>query len=204
MEGISILHKNNIIHCDLKLENIVLNYDENLNIIDLRIIDFDVCVFSKIPKNISVLSEKYEKILKNKKPRGTRIYMIKNKMVEFKNDIFSLGVILLVLLYKNIKLMIFLKKKNIGKDDINIYKKVNIKYQSILKKITLLKDKIEENSNKKKILKFMENHLMKNKKTTFNFFENNLEKFEMFKCLILDCINCNYDINMLKDKFINL
>jgi serine/threonine protein kinase len=205
INGILELHKNNIIHCDLKLENIIINYDSNYNITDLKIIDFDVAVFNKIPEYILPLSEKYDKILNNKKPRGTRIYMIKNKNIDFKNDLFSLGVILIVLLYKNIKLMIILKKKELSKDDIHKYKSMNIKYQSILKKITVLKDKIEENDIKNKILNFIEEHLIKNRKQTMTFFSNDEEfnKFKYLKDLILDCISCRYNINELKEKYMN-
>ena len=103
IKSISILHKNNMIHCDLKLENIIVNIDENDNIKELKIIDFDVSVFNSIPKKIDNISEKYKKILNNKKQRGTRIYMLKNESMEFNNDIYSLGVVLLILLYKNIK-----------------------------------------------------------------------------------------------------
>ena len=111
MKSIRVLHSNNIIHSDLKLENIVINYNDTYDIQDIKIIDFDVALFNKIPESISESSKPYEKVFNNKKPRGTRIYMIKNQEMSFKNDIFSLGVVIMVILYKNLKLDIAIKKK---------------------------------------------------------------------------------------------
>ena len=49
INSIEILHKNNIIHSDLKPENIVININNEHEIIDLKIIDFDVGLFNIIP-----------------------------------------------------------------------------------------------------------------------------------------------------------
>jgi hypothetical protein len=193
------LHSNNIIHSDLKPENIVLNYDNNNigNILDLKVIDFDVGVFNNIPKNILPIPEKYEKTINNKKIRGTRIYMLKNKMMEYKNDIFSLGVILLILLFKNIKLIIILKKK-----ELNINKKTEIKYQSLIKKLNLLRDKIEDYNSKIKILDLIKIFLKKNKNEIFNFFDiDDIQTFDIFIELIIDCLNTKLDIHELKNKY---
>jgi serine/threonine protein kinase len=62
INSIEILHENNIIHCDLKLENIVINIDKNLNIKEIKIIDFDVGLFNNVPKELSGVTEKYQKI----------------------------------------------------------------------------------------------------------------------------------------------
>lgn len=187
IESIRILHKNNIIHCDLKLENIVVNIDENNNIKELKIIDFDVSVFNNIPEKLHNISEKYEKILNNKKQRGTRIYMLKNGHIEFKNDLYSLGVVLLILLYKNVKLLILQKK--------------NIKYQNILKKLNYLKENIENDENKIKILDLIGYYFKKYKNDNTNY-NMNYHKFNYFKELIIDCIKNNLDINNLYKKYL--
>jgi hypothetical protein len=207
INSIAELHNNNIIHSDLKPENIVLNYDNNNieNILDLRVIDFDVGVFDTIPQNLVPLSEKYEKTLKNKKIRGTRIYMMKSKTMEYKNDIFSLGVILLILLFKNIKLIIILKKKKLNsKLDLekNGNKKIEIKYQSLIKKLNLLRDKIEDYNNKVKILDLIKIFLKKYKNSIFDFFDiDNIEIFDTFIELIIDCLNTRLSIEEIKVKY---
>ena len=187
VNAIYIMQINNIIHCDLKLENIVLNYDKtDFSIIDLKLIDFDVAIFNTIPNNILSISDKYDKIMKNKKPRGTRIYMIKDKNVDFKNDIFSLGVILLIILYKNLKLIISINKKN---KNVISNKKLNIKYQTVVKKLNTYREKIEENNIKIKSLTYTCMYYEKNKSDLLNFYEqNNNDNLEFLKNLITDCI----------------
>ena len=201
VNAIYIMQKNNIIHCDLKLENIVLNYDKNdFSIIDLKLIDFDVAIFNTIPNNILSISDKYDKIMKNKKPRGTRIYMIKDKNVDFKNDIFSLGVILLIILYKNLKLIISINKKN---KNVISNKKLNIKYQTVVKKLNTYRDKIEENNIKIKSLTYTCMYYEKNKSDLLNFFEHyNDDKLEFLKNLIIDCIQLKIgEINDILTKY---
>jgi serine/threonine protein kinase len=61
MNSIDFLHTNNIIHSDYKLENIIVNYDENYDITDLKIIDFDVGLFNTIPENLKKTTENYQK-----------------------------------------------------------------------------------------------------------------------------------------------
>jgi len=200
IKSISILHKNNIIHCDLKLENIVVNIDQNNDIKELKIIDFDVSIFNNIPENLNNISEKYKKTLNSKKPRGTRIYMLKNESITFNNDIYSLGVILLIILYKNIKLLINQKKQKLD-NNLQKDKKKIINYQNILKKMNTLRDNIEDNNNKIEILDLLDNYLKKNKNDTNQFFDNNIDKFKYFKELIVDCINNNLDINQLYNKY---
>ena len=136
INSIKILHDNNIIHSDLKLENIVLNYDNLYQITDIKIIDFDVSLFDKIPNYLKNLPEPFDKILNNKKPRGTRIYMIKNELMSFKNDIYSLGIIIIMLLYKTIKLDISNNKKKLKEDEIKNKKEI-IKQNGIIKKLSL-------------------------------------------------------------------
>ncbi len=141
------LHNNNIIHSDLKLENIVLNVDSNNDFKDLKIIDFDVGLFNIIPDKLLNLSDKYNKILNNKKPRGTRIYMLKSTEMSFKNDIFSIGVIALVLLYKNTKLLLSYRK--------------SIDSKTVIKKINEYRTKIEENNAKIELINIIEKYLKK-------------------------------------------
>jgi serine/threonine protein kinase len=200
IKSILILHKNNIIHCDLKLENIVVNIDENNDIKELKIIDFDVSVFNNIPKELDNISEKYKKILNNKKQRGTRIYMLKNESMEFNNDIYSLGIVLLILLYKNIKLLISQKKK-ILENSLKKDKKQIIKYQNILKKLNNLKENIEDNNKKIEILDLLEFFLKRYKNDSIDFLGINSNKFNYFKELIIDCINIKLNINELYDKY---
>ena len=60
--------------------------------------------------------------------------MLKSNNMSFNNDIYSLGVIAIILLFKNTKLMIHLNKKKL---DNNKNKKLIIKLQSIMKKLNL-------------------------------------------------------------------
>jgi serine/threonine protein kinase len=192
MNSIKVLHKNNIIHSDLKLENIVLNIDDNNDIKDIKIIDFDVGLFNVIPQSLTPIPEKYEKAFNNKKIRGTRIYMLKETTMSFKNDIFSLGVISLILLYKNIKLAIGIKCKSQNK-------KLVIKYQNLLKKMNTLRDGIEDNENKIKLLDLI---ILTSKKDTDFLGDGSLKKcINIYKEFIIDCINTKYDINELIDKY---
>jgi serine/threonine protein kinase len=200
IKSISVLHKNQIIHSDLKLENIVINIDENHDIIDLKIIDFDVSVFNNIPIQLSNISGKYKKSLNNKKKRGTKTYMLKNGQMEFKNDIYSLGVILLIILYKNIKLLI-LKKKNLLNNILKKDIKNIIKYNNILKKLNDLKDNIEDDKNKIDILNIFEYYLEKYKNDSVDFIGVNYDKFKYLKEFIIDCINTNMDIDELYNKY---
>lgn len=216
--SIEALHDNNIVHCDYKLENIVLNIDNNCVIKDLKIIDFDVGLFNSVPEKLKKTTNIYQKILNNKKPRGTRIYMLKNKEMTFQNDIFSLGVISIVLLYKNTKLLIsFLK---------------NIESKLIIKKLTEFRNKIEDNNMKIKLVNIIEKYLVKehtkfikNNKTKtknkalnkikelninndiYEFFDEtyNIELFSVFKDFINDCLGITkkYDIKSLIEKYQN-
>ena len=188
MNSISELHTNNIIHSDLKLENIVVNINKNNDISDLKIIDFDVGVFNNIPDMINPVCEKYSKVLNNKKVRGTRIYMLKNKPMSFNSDIYSLGVVLLILLYKNIKL-------------ICTYKNKIIKFRALINKLNILRDVIEDNRNKIKVLLAIDNFLRKHRKDIDDLFDNNYDKFKMYRDLILDCINNKYDIKSLLERY---
>ena len=202
INSIIILHKNNIIHSDLKLENIVLNYDDNKDITELKIIDFDVGLFETVPPSLTIIPNNYQKIFNNKKIRGTRIYMLKDKAMSFNNDIFSLGVISLILLYKNIKILINIKKNCII-DNSQKNKKLIIKYLALYKKFNSMKDNIEDNDVKIKMLELLEDYFKLNKCDTDNFFDNNydINKFVYFKNFIIDCINAKNNINEIVLKY---
>ena len=199
IESIDILHKNNIIHSDLKLENIILNHDLYGSITDLKIIDFDVALFNSIPPQLLPVPEKYQKVFNNKKIRGTRIYMLKSELMSFKNDIYSLGVVSLILLYKNTKLILTLIKKSFSNDNIK-NKKIIIKYQSLIKKMTHLRDVIEEDDNKIKMLNLISNILTKDNNIKF-FDDINIDNFKFYKEFIINCIKTKYSINELISKY---
>ena len=205
INSIEILHKNNIIHSDLKPENIVININNEHEIIDLKIIDFDVGLFNIIPDKLNPIPEKYIKILNNKKPRGTRIYMLKDKNVTFNNDIFGFGVILFILLFKNIKILLSIEKKRLINDIQNNKKKI-IKLQAFIKRLNILRDSIEKNDSKLKILNIIDTYMNKSENNTLNFFSDNNDilKFKEYKNLIIDCINMKLNINEIKDKYYNI
>jgi tRNA A-37 threonylcarbamoyl transferase component Bud32 len=197
VNAIEILHNNNIIHADLKLENIVINVDENNNINNLKIIDFDVSLFNIIPdKLFNVDNNKYIKILNNKKLRGTRIYMLKDKLMTFSNDIYSIGVIILIILYKNTKLYLFSKKKNLNLN-LESDKKIIIKYQNIIKEMNDLRDKIEDDKIKLELLDLIYKYYMK------NIIDLNKNKLKYIKDFIIKCILDRPTIIDLKNKFNN-
>ena len=196
INSLSFLHKNNIIYADLKLENIVLNLDKNLNISELKIIDFDVGLFNNIPENLKNISPLYDKILSNKKIRGTRIYMLKNNSMSFNNDIYSLGVLCILLLYKNIKTHIF-NEKNILKN-INLQNKKRLIYfQNFIKKMNLYKNKML-----KLIEKFyLEDIILYDKNSNPKDYINTSEKLKHYKDFIKDCIDTKYDIDRLYSNY---
>jgi len=191
MNSIKILHDNNIIHSDLKPENIILNYDNDYKINNLKIIDFDVSLFNEIPEFLKKLPNPFEKIIQNKKPRGTRIYMLKNETMSFKNDIYSLGIIIIMLLYKTIKLQISNNKKKLKEDEIKNKKEI-IKQNSFIKKLNVLKDNIEKKESKNKLIENIINYFKRNERII-----DNLNKITYLKDCINDCINPDKNINEL-------
>ena len=173
LNGTKLLHKNNIIHGDLKLENIVVKVNNNNEIIDKKIIDFDVSLFNIVPENIKNISKKLDKILNNKTPRGTKTYMFKDELMSPNSDIYSIGVIALVLLYKSVKLMLFLYNKQKNNNDI--------------KKLSIIRKTIDNDKEKIKMLNKIEKIVINKKYTQFH--NNNIKLFMKLKLFIIECIN---------------
>ena len=120
LEGLKYLNKCNIIHYDIKPNNIII--DECLNI---KIIDFSISV------DISNIKDQYI----NLKYRGTSFFMapevIRGKKIEIKNfhkiDLFSLGVMLYRLAFGYYPFD--LKHEDVDNDDI-IYEKINSEWKA--------------------------------------------------------------------------
>lgn len=77
LNGVEYLHDNKIIHCDLKPDNILINYNQ---ILDVKIADFGLVIKKDNKKSVN-------------KDHGTIIYMPPENEYSFKYDIYSLGII---------------------------------------------------------------------------------------------------------------
>jgi calcium-dependent protein kinase len=95
LAGVECLHKNKVIHCDLKLDNILLKYnsDSEANISNIfrsqvKIIDFNISVIQK-------KSDKSDQIYIN----GKSIKGYKDPKYDEKKDIMALGVLCYQMLY---------------------------------------------------------------------------------------------------------
>lgn len=207
IQSIKFLFKNNIIHSDLKLENIVLNYDKPSSnngepkINKLKLIDFDVSIFNAIPDNLHPIPNEFKKTLNNKKVRGTKIYMLNDTSMSFKSDIYSLGMVLLIILFKNIKLIISIKKRRINTEKPSNKKRI-IKYNILLKQLNALRNEIEIDDNKLRMIEFIKEFIEKNN-NTLNFYTtiNDNLKFPILLDFIKDCIKTKYDIEELEGKY---
>lgn len=208
--SIKFLFQNNIIHSDLKLENIVLNYDKpstnnrEPKITKLKLIDFDVSIFNIIPDNLHPIPNEFKKTLNNKKVRGTKIYMLNDTSMSFKSDIYSLGMVLLITLFKNIKLIISIKKRKINIEKPSNKKRI-IKYNILLKQLNALRNEIEIDDNKLKMIDFIKQFIEKNN-NTINFYTtiNDNLKFPILLDFIKDCIKTKYNIEELEGKYASL
>jgi serine/threonine protein kinase len=145
IKSIYELHKLDIIYGDVKLENIILNHKNN-EITDLRLIDFDVSIFDTLPKAFSRFNPEIKKLFENKKPRGSKFYMCSHNEIMTKgNDIYSIGVFIIILLYKN-TLKLIKKNKELMSD---------VLFTKIKKKLIYFKNKLEDDSYKIKLIQYI-------------------------------------------------
>jgi serine/threonine protein kinase len=133
-EGIYLLHKNEILHKDIKSSNILIKEiirNEQGDIEDIRVVISDFNISSIIPTEAS------KKITEGVK--GTIWYMAPesfSKVITKKSDYWSLGMILYELLFRNLpfenidtNIVIY----KILTEDIQINKEIPIKYQILLR-----------------------------------------------------------------------
>jgi serine/threonine protein kinase len=199
--SIKEMKKNNVIHTDLKLENTVLKINsENSCIEELKIIDFDLSVFNEIPENILLEHQPFKKTLLSKRNRGTKTYMKKCDNVTFHNDIYSLGMMGIILLYKTAKMII--SNYNSYSNILEYNKKFIIKNKNIYKEMMKLRDKIIEENNNILLLNLCVEFFTKLNKLKFNkcIFYNNIDQLYKFKNIVIDCFNESFDIDKLYEK----
>lgn len=138
------LHSLDIIYADIKLENFVVKIKDN-KIKNIKLIDFDVSLFDKIPHEFNNFDPKIIKLLSNKKPRGTKIYMSSNKNMVKNNDIYSIGAFIIILFYKNAMKVLCENEESLT--------------DSLLTKIhnrmILYKNKLEDDIYKIKLMKYI-------------------------------------------------
>lgn len=178
-----LMHNIDIIYGDVKLENIVINHD-NFNIIDMKLIDFDVSLFDAMPNEFKHFDDKILNLLKNKKPRGTKIYMSKNKYMEKSNDIYSIGVFIIILLYKNL-FKLFNENDNIVSEDLK---------SKIIKKLNYFKNNIDNDNNKKKLMKYIF-RIFNDKR--FNHLWKHKISIKKLYTIVKNCIDQNIDAKQL-------
>jgi serine/threonine protein kinase len=133
-EGIYLLHKNEILHKDIKSSNILIKEiirNEQGDIEDIRVVISDFNISSMIPTEAS------KKITDGAK--GTIVYMPPesfSKVITKKSDYWSLGMILYELLFRNLPFENIDTNTVIYKiltEDIQINKEIPIKYQILLR-----------------------------------------------------------------------
>jgi hypothetical protein len=121
--------------------------------------------------------------------------------ITFHNDLYSLGIIGVVLLYKTIKMIIF--NYNVYSSTLEHNTKFIIKSKNIYKEMSKLRDKISENNNHINLLNLCVEFFSKLKKLKFNKcnFYNDVDKLYTFKNMIIDCFDEKYDIDKLYEKY---
>jgi serine/threonine protein kinase len=133
-EGIYLLHKNEILHKDIKSANILIKEiirNDQGDIKDIKVVISDFNISSMIPTEAS------KKITEGVK--GTILYMPPESFSEVitkKSDYWSLGMILYELLFRNLpfeNIHAKIVKYNILTKDIQISKEIPIKYQILLR-----------------------------------------------------------------------
>lgn len=180
---IYLIHDIGIIYADIKLENIIVNIENN-KINDIKLIDFDVSLFDNLPTEFSDFEFKIQKLLKNKKPRGTKLYMSDNKIMDKSNDVYSFGTLVIILLYKNIIKILHSNKEKIS--DNLLFK--------ILNRLTYYKNKLDDNQYKKKLIKYI--YRIYNDKR-FKSYWNNKISMKIIYNNIKKCIDQDITFNEL-------
>jgi hypothetical protein len=184
-KSIHFLHKHNIIYADLKLENIVVQLKEN-KIHQLKLIDFDVSLFNQLPQCLESFDQEIKNIFENKKCRGTKIYMKKTKTMDFNNDIYSIGVALIVLLYKNVLVILEKEKSNVEE---NVFEKIKAK-------LGKFKNKLEQENTKFELLNYIV-RIYKNRRFSIYWKEENIN-LSILRKLIHQCLNNEINIQDLE------
>jgi serine/threonine protein kinase len=156
--GVECLHKNKVIHEDLKLDNILLKYnsDNEANISNIlksqvKIIDF----------NISVIKKNSDQDQCTNNGKKKKIY--KNPKYDEKNDIMALGVLCYQMLYGK-------KPFEYGNNNKEIENKDKIKNKPTIspEAKSFLSCMLQKDSNKRASATDLLNHDFFKKKVTFN------------------------------------
>lgn len=127
LKAMKELHENGFVHCDLKPENIMVLYDETMNVVkDVRIIDFGGMIMKESGKNTYSMNV-YTIIFQEKKPKYTWKELIEH-------DYFCMGITLCLLMgyHNDIFKDIYTKFVNYGVyvgskfSDLNIFQQLNV------------------------------------------------------------------------------
>jgi hypothetical protein len=122
--------------------------------------------------------------------------------MSFKNDIYSMGVIFLIILYKNIKIFALLKRKSIENDVMQ--KKLFIKCNSFLKNLNTLRTDLNVDENKYILLDLIYDFVENNNTCNFYSTINDKLRFQILIDFIKDCLKTKYCIELLEQKYSNL
>nr|QBK88749.1 MAG: CAMK family serine/threonine kinase [Mimivirus LCMiAC01] len=134
VNAVNFLHSNNIIHCDLKLDNILINDKQ-----DIKIIDFDL---SKICKD-EYLSENIFGTMQYIAPESYDLCIYSKK-----SDIWSLGIILYIFITKKFP---YNSDFPIVNSHDNMYRRNRFKHSDLHK----MKEKIKESNYSENVVKLI-------------------------------------------------